>query len=130
MIHFKERQAIASMQMVAEAEQAWNILIDTEHWLEWGPAIRRVETQDRFIKSNSVGRVQTAFGLWLPFTITDFQQNNYWCWRIGSIEATGHRVIPTGAGTCTVAFSMPWWALPYTGICHIALRRIRKILES
>lgn len=130
MLYFRGRQAVVSMQMDAGAAQAWKLLTDTEHWLGWGVSIRAVEFPERYITGNSTGRVQTVLGIWLPFTITEFRQGEYWCWRIGNMPATGHTVVPVGESVCTVAFSVPWWGLPYTLVCYIALRRIRTLLGT
>jgi hypothetical protein len=130
MIYFRNWQLFISMAMEADSSQAWTLLTDTSRWTHWGPSIRRVEASERYLQSSSTGRVQTSLGIWLPYTVTDYRQGKYWSWRLGNIEATGHEVTPSSKGRCLITFSMPWWSLPYTLICHIALRRLRKLLAE
>jgi hypothetical protein len=63
----------------------------------------------------------------LPFTITDFEPGRRWAWSVGGVPATGHAVVPDGAG-CRVRFEVPWWAAAYVTVCAIALARIEKLV--
>jgi len=130
MIGFKDGQTSTSALLAAESEIVWNIITDTHLWPLWGPSVSVVECADRFITAKSKGRLQTSLGVWLPFTITGFEDMHFWSWRIGAIEATGHRVRQEGDHQCILTFSMPWWSTPYVVVCNRALRHIKKIAES
>lgn len=112
------------------AAAAWELLIDTRRWPEWGPSVARVDCADRCIGPGTIGRVQTAIGLWLPFQITEFTAGQYWHWRVAGIPATGHRVLSIEPNLCRVLFEVPVLAAPYFGICKLAARRIKHILEK
>ena len=129
MITFKNGQTSTSAVIAADVERVWNIIIDTHLWPKWGPSVSTVECVDRFITAQSSGRLQTALGLWVPFTITDFEDGHFWSWRIGRIEATGHRVSRHRENQSVVSFTMPWWSTPYLIICMKALDHISKIAD-
>lgn len=108
----------------------WNIIIDTYLWPQWGPSVRDVRCQDRYIHSQSAGYVQTVFGLWFPFQVTYFVSGFRWDWRVGSIQATSHRVEPISKKQCKLIFGVPVVAKPYGLICKIAANRIKRIVEG
>ena len=54
--------------------------------------------------------MQTAVGLWLPFRITDFEQDAAWSWIVAGIPATGHRVRAIDPQNCRLTFTVPAWA--------------------
>jgi len=114
----------------ASVSAAWELLIDTRRWPEWGPSVTRVDCADRCIALGSVGRVQTAFGPWLSFEIIQFTAGQYWHWQVAGIPATGHRVLSLGTGLCRVIFEVPVLAAPYLIVCRIAAQRIKNILEK
>lgn len=130
MISFANGQAVISVYLSVSQEKAWRIITDTHLWSQWGPSLTAVQCADRFIHGRSYGKVKTIFGLWLPFTITEFEQFSFWSWRIGRFKATGHRVVPQEEGYCELIFTMPWWASPYLLICALALRRIERIAKQ
>lgn len=114
----------------ASGRQPRNSLGDSNRYrfmASMGAFLTAVQCNDRFIHGNSYGRVKTIFGLWLPFTITEFEKFSFWSWRIGRITATGHRITAQGDGCCELTFTMPWWASPYLVVCALALRRIERI---
>jgi hypothetical protein len=113
----------------APSSVLWRILTDTTQWVNWGPSIREVECSERLIEQGSRGRVKTALGFWLPFEVTDFVSGRYWSWRVSGIPATGHRIEPLAEKMCRLALEVPFFAVPYLGICAIALRRIASIAE-
>lgn len=127
MISFANGQAMVSVHLGVNRETAWEIVTDTRLWPRWGPSLTAVQCNDRFIHGNSYGRVKTIFGLWLPFTITEFEKFSFWSWRIGRVTATGHRITAQGDECCELTFTMPWWASPYLVVCALALRRIERI---
>ena len=77
----------------------------------------------------SLGRVQTALGVWVPFVITDFNDGLYWSWKVSGIHATGHRVEQVDYKKCRLIFEVPWFAAPYVTVCKIAAERIEKLLK-
>jgi hypothetical protein len=119
-----------AVEIRVPAVAAWELLIDTLRWPEWGPSVVRVDCADRFIGPGTVGRVQTALGLWLSFQITKFTAGQYWHWRVAGIPATGHRVESIGPNICRVVFEVPVLAGPYLIICRLAAQRIKAILEE
>ena len=68
-----------SVTVSAPAAAAWELFVDTRRWPEWGPSVARVECDDRCIGPGTTGRVQTVFGLWLSFQVTEFRAGH--CWR-------------------------------------------------
>lgn len=115
-------------QLDAPASRVWRLITDTRRWPEWGPSVKAVDCDQRFITAGSTGRIQTAVGIWLPFTIVAFEPESYWDWRVGGLSATGHRVEPMGPGQCELAFTVPVWAFGYGLVCHLALLRIDRLL--
>jgi hypothetical protein len=113
----------------APCDMVWDLLTDTTRWHEWGPSIVSVDSVDRYIKKETRGRVKVRFGIWMPFVITDFEDQRYWAWTIWGIRATGHRLEPVDASSCNIFFEVPTMAAPYLFICWIAIKRIKAILE-
>ena len=112
----------------APAARVWELLTDTWAWPRWGPSVRAVECADRFIRMGSTGRVRIPLGVWLPFTVTAFQPERFWEWRVAGVRATGHMVAPLGPARCRLTFAVPVWAAPYGLICLLALNRLRRLL--
>lgn len=111
----------------ALADTAWDVLIDTRQWPEWGPSIRRVECSDRRIRADSTGRLWTVGGLELSFEVTTCEDRR-WGWRVAGVSATGHRVEPLDRG-CRVVFELPVLAAGYVPVCLVALSRIAELVE-
>jgi hypothetical protein len=114
----------------ASASVAWQLLIDTRQWPNWGPSVRAVDAPVHCIGPGVRGQVQTATGLWVPFEITDWQAERYWAWRVGGVPATGHAVEHIGPNRCCVRFLIPRWAPFYRQVCRQALRRIAELAED
>lgn len=112
------------------ASAAWNLLIDTWRWPEWGPSVSKVYSPSRYIGHGTVGRVRTIVGLWLPFKVTLFSPPIFWSWEVAGIAATGHRVEDLGPERCRVVFVVPFIAMPYLLVCRMAANRIRALLEG
>jgi len=108
---------------------AWDILTDTHLWPIWGSSLADVDCPDRYIEFGSRGSVKALF-FWFPFQVIAFREQQYWNWRVGPIEATGHTLIKTGENTCRLCFDMPWWAAPYVLVCSRALSNIAKIASA
>jgi hypothetical protein len=123
-------QLTTAVTINVPAKVAWELLIDTRRWPEWGTSVARVDCADRCIGLGTVGRVQTVFGPWLSFQITEFIAGQYWHWKVAGIPATGHRVLPIGPSLCRVVFEVPVLAAPYLIVCRLAAQRIKNILEE
>jgi hypothetical protein len=123
-------QLTTAVAINVPATAAWELLIDTHRWPEWGPSVARVDCADRCIGPGTIGWVQTAFGPWLSFQITEFIAGQYWHWKVAGIPATGHRVLSIGPSLCRVVFEVPVLAAPYLIVCRLAAQRIKNILEE
>lgn len=121
-----KRRLLVHRTVGAPADRAWDPLVDTDRWPEWGPSVRAVEAADRRIRRGTTGRVRTPVGLWLPFEITGFEEYR-WTWEVSRVPATGHRVDPRGPERCRVAFELPVLAAGYAPVCERALDRIERI---
>ena len=119
-----------SVEILAPASAAWELLTDTSRWPQWGPSVSRVESVERYIGPGSTGRVKIVIGVWLPFRVTEFVAGQRWDWEVAGIPATGHRVESLGVDRCRVVFEVPLLAAPYLAICRLAAHRIRSILEQ
>lgn len=125
------RRLELSRRVDAPAAAAWDLLVDTHRWPEWGPSVRAVECSDRRIAADSTGRVRVPGGIWIPFTIETCSPRSdgagRWTWRVARIPATGHRVEPCEGG-CRVGFEIPLLAAGYVPVCRRALDRIERLL--
>ena len=114
----------------ASAEALWDLLTDTTRWTEWGPSILQVQSEERYIRAGSVGRVKTVLGFWAPFVIIEWENRRHWSWRVFNIRATGHRVEAIKANCCKLIFEIPCWAVPYAFICNMAAKRVARLAEK
>lgn len=121
------RRLVVSRHVAADRETVWDLLVDTERWTAWGPSVRAVDSQDRYIEPGTTGRVQVPGGIWLPFEITTCRDYR-WTWRVARIPATGHRVQPADAG-CRPAFELPVLGAVYAPVCQRALATIAELAE-
>lgn len=117
--------------IAVEPSVAWELLVDTARWPQWGPSVTGaeltgVDLDASRIRAGSTGRVRTALGVWLPFSVTHFEPGHSWAWRVAGIPATTHRVVPHERG-CRVEFGIPALAAPYAMVCRAALRRIERL---
>ncbi len=106
----------------------WDLITDTTQWPRWGPTVKRVRFPERFIRKGSCGQVLTAFGIWLPFAIDEYEDVSFWSWKVATIKATGHRVQASETGGCYLWFEVPMVAAPYALVCQMALGRIKSLL--
>jgi hypothetical protein len=113
--------------IAAPAAVAWRLLTDTHAWPQWGPSVRAVDTPARCISAGMRGRVQTTFGLWLPFEITDWAEGSRWSWSVAGVPATGHLVEANGPDSSRVTFTIPAWAPFYVPVCRAALRAVERL---
>ncbi len=107
----------------------WDLLVDTSRWAEWGPSVTEVDVPDVLLRARSTGRVRTAFGVWVPFTVTEFDDCRSWAWTVAGVPATNHTVEPAPGG-CRVSFGVPALAAPYALVCRAALRRIERLAQA
>ncbi|WP_372681043.1 SRPBCC family protein [Desulfosarcina sp.] len=117
-----------SRQLDAPANRVWRLITDTRTWPVWGPSIRGVDCQHRYIRAGSNGRILTALGVWMPFVVGIVEPESYWDWRVAGVAATGHRVEPLGPNRCRLTFTVPGWAFGYGLVCRLALMRIDRLL--
>jgi hypothetical protein len=94
-----------------------------------GPTVKGVQLPERFIRNGPKGRVLTVLSIWVPFEIVKFEDDCFWSWKVASINATGHRIMPTNAG-CILWFELPIIAAPYFIVCQVALIRIQNMLSK
>jgi len=128
---------------------AWDALVDTATWPEWGPSVTAVDCDRRRVRSGTRGRVRLPGGVWVPFRVTDFEAGRRWRWRVARVPATGHRVEPVApgrgdtrradAGTapeassgpeCRVVFELSPLAAGYTVVCRRALDDLAALLAA
>ena len=127
MLALDKNRIVICRDIEALPEAVWDILIDTQIWPTWGPSLLKVDCKDRYIKLGSKGRVKTGFLFWLSFTIIEFRQFEFWNWRVGRMQATGHKLIRKSNSSCKLCFDMGLWAFAYIPICWLALHKIEKI---
>ncbi len=120
----------AAAVSAASPECLWALFSETRYWPVWGPSVRAVDPADATIRTGSTGRVLTAPGLWVPFEITRVDPGVYWTWRVGGLEATGHRLIRAPHGGMRVVFEIPAWAFAYWPVCRAAAIRMARLGES
>lgn len=117
-----------------EPAAAWDLLVETDRWPEWGPSVRAVECEDQYIHAGSTGRVGLPGGLWLPFEIDSCsppgEEPGRWTWHVARVPATGHRVDPLSGERCRVGFELPVLAAGYAPVCRLALGRIETLLDE
>lgn len=129
---FKMSLPIIKVSRVIHAtpEKLWNLLTDTKRWTEWGPSITAVQSENRYIRAGTTGRIRTLFGFWAPFVVTEWTHRQYWSWRVFNTRATGHRIEIMDAGCCRLIFEVPFWACFYVIVCKLAANRIARCLET
>ncbi len=126
---------VLGTEVVGPREIVWRELADLDCWPRWGPTVRAARLNDggREPHAGATGAVQTPVGLWLPFTIDEWQQDGEtwsWSWRVGGVPATTHAVTALGANRCRLEMGVPWWAPAYLGVIRVALTRIRREVEG
>lgn len=77
------RRVIVARDVDASREVAWDLLTDTARWPDWGPSVRAVECDQRFIQPGTTGRVRLPGGVWLPFEVATCGEYR-WTWQVGS----------------------------------------------
>lgn len=113
-------------------ESVWDLLTDTERWPEWGPSVRAVDCDRRYIQAGTTGRVRVPGGLWLPFEVGTCRDYR-WTWRVARLPATGHFVEPVAEAensSCRAGFELPLYAVGYAPVCRRALGRLAELTEG
>jgi uncharacterized protein YndB with AHSA1/START domain len=123
------RRLRVSRSVAAPPAVVWDLLVTVARWPRWGPSVRAVELDTERIELGSRGVVETVAGVRLPFEITRFEPGRAWSWAVRGIAATDHVVVPAAAGT-RVSFGVPWLAVPYLGVCAVALRRLDRLAAA
>lgn len=119
-----------SRHIEAPAERVWTQLVETRYWPTWGVTILDVDGPDR-LAAGTTGRVRTVVGLWLDFSITEYDEAEmFWEWVVAGIPATTHRVISRSPGACTAEIGVPRWAPPYVGPVWLSLRRLERLATN
>lgn len=118
-------------RIAAAPEVVWRVLTDLDQWPLWGPSVRRAELSGggTELTAGATGRVWTAVGVALPFTVTEFAPGRRWDWSVAGVAATGHEVTAVPGG-CLVRFTTPWWSAAYLPVCAAALTRIEKLVRQ
>jgi hypothetical protein len=131
------RRIEVSAVLETSPDRAWDLLVDTERWPEWGPSVRAVDASERRIRWGSRGHVTVPGGIDVPFEVTDFDpERRRWGWSVARIPATGHRVdaVPKEGtpdpGRCRGVFEVPVLAAGYVPVCRRALERIADCLAE
>ena len=114
----------------APVEKVWEVMVDTNCWLKWGPSVQAVDCPEQYIKKGTKGRIQTTLGIWVPFEITEFEDNESWSWKISGFQATGHRLERIDYNQCRLIFEVPVLAAPYALVCKLATYRIEKLVKQ
>jgi hypothetical protein len=118
-----------SRLMPVEPAIAWDLLVDSSRWADWGPSITDVDVPGVRLRAGTTGRIRSPLGLWVPFTVTDFEEGRSWAWTVAGIRATTHTVEPAPGG-CRVTFGIPTVAAPYAVVCRVAARRIDRLARA
>ncbi|ADQ67388.1 polyketide cyclase/dehydrase [Halogeometricum borinquense DSM 11551] len=123
------RRLVVTRELDAPADDAWDVLVETRTWPEWGPSVTAVRGPDR-ISAGVTGEVQIAgLGLWVPFEVTTFDADaRRWTWTVARVPATGHRVEALGDCRCRVGFEIPLLASGYAPVCKRALSKIDRLV--
>jgi len=121
------RRLVVARTVDADPDDCWELLVDTERWPEWGPSVRAVDTERRYVEEGLTGQVELPGGLSVPFEITSCVDRR-WTWRVARIPATGHFATAVDAG-CRVGFEIPLLAAGYAPVCVRALGSMASLLE-
>jgi hypothetical protein len=123
------RRRWTSRTIDAQADRAWDLLVDLDRWPAWGPSVRWATLDDggRRLVAAATGRVTPVVGPSLPFRVTELVEGRRWTWAVGGLAATSHSVEALGADRCRVAMGVAWPLAPYLAVCAVALRRIERL---
>ncbi|TSD15713.1 SRPBCC family protein [Haloglomus irregulare] len=121
------RRLVVARRTRAPATAVWRAFRDTRRWPDWGPTVRAVDCEDRYVERGSTGHVTTVGGLRLPFEVTSCADGR-WTWDVARLPATGHRV--HDGSEPVAAFELPLAAAPYAVVCRRALERLDRVART
>lgn len=81
------RRLVVRRRVAASPAAVWGAFRDTRCWPEWGPSVRAVDCEDRYVERGSTGHVTTVGGLRLPFEVTGCADGR-WTWDVARLPAT------------------------------------------
>ena len=130
----------------APADALWPLLRDTTRWPEWGPSVRAVDCDVRYVERGTTGRVQldAPGGPWARFRVTTCADYR-WTWSVSppltdafrnvlslapTVPATGHRVEPLDEERCRVVFEVPPLGAGYAVVCRRALATLERLAHE
>ena len=126
------RRLAVAREVRARRETVWDLLTDTERWPEWGPSVRAVDCEQRYIEAGTAGRIRIPGGLWLPFEVETCGEFR-WTWRVARVPATGHFVesaVGADSRLCRAGFELPLYGVGYAPVCRRALGRVADLAEN
>ncbi|WP_353952173.1 SRPBCC family protein [Knoellia sp. S7-12] len=137
---FSPPSLTVGLDVAAEADAVWDLLVQVDQWPRWGPTVRRARVHGVDVGSERGGRigpdatgtVWTSVGPAVTFRIDAWQDTGrvrHWSWRVAGVHATGHTV-RAHEGGCRVEMTAPWWAPAYAPVLWLALRRIRDLAQA
>lgn len=126
--------ATVGLDVDADADTVWDLLVTVDQWPMWGPSVRRARLDDGSarIDARATGTVWTSVGPRIPFRIDAWQDTGpvrHWSWHVAGLPATGHTVRVRGAG-CRVEMTAPSLLPMYAPVLWIALRRVRNLAQE
>jgi hypothetical protein len=88
----------------APVDIVWRRYVEPARWPGWSPQIRRVDCSDPVIRAGSTGRVHTAVGMALDFTVLSVDhRRRRWSWRVHAPLGIGmtldHLLVPAPVGS-------------------------------
>ena len=98
----------------APAPVVWQLLCDLERWPDWGPSVRSASLDGQTLSLGATGRVTTAVGVDLSFTITEFEANaaNKHA-KDPAVRQAMAGALAAGAANLTEAYDRAVWSLPH-----------------
>ena len=121
------RRLVLTREIGAGRETVWDLFRDTAVWPEWGPSVRAVDCDVRYIEAGTTGRVRVPGGVWLPFRVETCRDYR-WTWRVAKVPATGHFV--ESGERARAGFELPVVTAGYAPVCRRALDRLAALASS
>lgn len=133
-VKFSPPPLTVGIDVAADADVAWDLLVTLDQWPLWGPSVSRacVDGGGAVIGPDATGTVWTSVGPSVGFSIDAWQGTGpvrHWSWRVAGLPATGHTV-RARVGGCRVEMMAPWWAPGYAPVLWFALRRVKALAQG